>query len=108
MQHPNVSISLQLHRDAHGRLVLTLPDGTVHSGVVPVRAFPLAAPQEGLSIVGSDGHELIWLDRFDALPDAVRALGGIAVLGLVLMAVTAVVVVIANRVAHVRVMPDGR
>lgn len=36
------------------------------------------------------------------------ALGGIAVLGLVLMAVTAVVVVIANRVAHVRVMPDGR
>jgi hypothetical protein len=74
MQHPNVSISLQLHRDAHGRLVLTLPDGTVHSGVVPVRAFPLAAPQEGLSIVGSDGHELIWLDRFDALPEAARAM----------------------------------
>ncbi|MBS0638768.1 MAG: iron ABC transporter permease [Acetobacteraceae bacterium] len=36
------------------------------------------------------------------------ALGGIAVLGLVLMAVTAVVVLIANRVAHVGVMPDGR
>jgi len=74
MQHPNASISLQLDRDAHGRLVLTLPDSTVHSGVVPVRAFPLAAPQEGLSIVGSDGHELIWLDRFDALPEAARAM----------------------------------
>ena len=36
------------------------------------------------------------------------ALGGIAVLGLVLMAVTAVVVLIANRVAHIGVMPDGR
>ncbi|MFL5253380.1 MAG: ABC transporter permease [Rhodopila sp.] len=35
-------------------------------------------------------------------------LGGIAVLGLVLMAVTAVVVVIANRVAKVGVMADGR
>jgi len=35
-------------------------------------------------------------------------LGGIAVLGLVLMAVTAVIVVIANRVANVGVMATGR
>jgi iron(III) transport system permease protein len=35
-------------------------------------------------------------------------LGGIAVLGLVLMAVTAVVVVVANRIANVGVMADGR
>ena len=66
--------SLQLHRNAHGRLVLTLPDGTLHEGVVPVRAFPIAAPDEGLSLVGSDGHELVWLDRFDQLPAAVRTL----------------------------------
>jgi len=65
---------LQLHRNAHGRLVLTLPDGTLHEGVVPVRAFPIAAPAEGLSLVGSDGHELVWLDRFDQLPAAVRTL----------------------------------
>ncbi|MFN9473698.1 DUF1854 domain-containing protein [Acidovorax sp.] len=65
---------VQLHRDLHGRLVLTLPDGTVHQGVVPVRAFPIAAPAEGLSLVGSDGHELLWLDRFDQLPPAGRAL----------------------------------
>jgi hypothetical protein len=73
MQHSSACNPLQLHRDAHGRLVLTLPDGTQHSGVVPVRAFPLAAPQEGLSLVGPDGHELVWLDRFDALPEAARA-----------------------------------
>ncbi len=65
---------VQLHRDPHGRLVLTLPEGTVHQGVVPVRAFPIAAPAEGLSLVGSDGHELLWLDRFDQLPPAGRAL----------------------------------
>jgi hypothetical protein len=58
----------QLHRDAHGRLVLTLPDGSAHPGVLPVRAFPLAAPEEGLSLVGSDGHELLWLQRLDELP----------------------------------------
>jgi iron(III) transport system permease protein len=35
-------------------------------------------------------------------------LGGIAVLGLVLMAVTAVVVIAANRIAHVGAVPEGR
>lgn len=68
------TLSLQLHRDAHGRLVLTLPDGTVHAGVLPVRAFPIAAPGEGLSLMGADGHELVWLDRMDQLPGPVRGL----------------------------------
>jgi hypothetical protein len=59
MQHtPLTASSLQLYRDDHGRLVLRLPDGTAHAGVLPVRAFPLAAPDDGLSLVGSDGHEL--------------------------------------------------
>ncbi len=31
-----------LTRNAFGRLVLTLDDGTAHEGVVPVRAFPIA------------------------------------------------------------------
>ena len=66
--------SLQLHRDAHGRLVLTRPDGTLHPGVLPVRAFPLAAPEEGLSLVGPDGHELLWLSRLDELPAESRQL----------------------------------
>ena len=66
--------SLPLHRDAHGRLVLTLPDGTAHPGVLPVRAFPLAAPEEGLSLVGPDGHELLWLNHLDELPAESRRL----------------------------------
>ncbi|AVO40610.1 DUF1854 domain-containing protein [Simplicispira suum] len=65
---------LQLRRDAHGRLVLTLADGSEHSGVQPVRAFPIAAPQEGLSLLGHDGHELLWVARQADLPGALRTL----------------------------------
>ena len=65
---------IKLHRNAFGRLVLTAADGTEHDGVVPVRAFPLAAPDEGLSLVSADGRELAWLDRLDDLPDEQRAL----------------------------------
>ena len=70
----DTSFSLPLHRNAHGRLVLTLPDGTEHAGVLPVRAFPIAAPGEGLSLVGSDGHELLWIERLADVPASARPL----------------------------------
>jgi hypothetical protein len=63
-----------LERDPRGRLVLTAADGTRHEGVLPVRAFPLTAADEGLSLVGPDGHELAWVERPAALPAAQRAL----------------------------------
>ena len=66
--------SFSLERNAHGRLVLVDPQGVRHDGVLPVRAFPLAAPDEGLSLVGGDGRELAWIDRLSALPAAQRAL----------------------------------
>ena len=59
--------TFRLHRDAHGRLVYTGPDGVPHEGVVPVRAFPLSAPDDGVSIVSTDGHELLWIDQLSAL-----------------------------------------
>lgn len=74
MTETHVSPAFQLARNPHGRLVLTLPDGTVHEGVTPVRAFPIAAPGEGLSLIGTDGHELLWIDRLDAAPADARAL----------------------------------
>lgn len=64
----------QLTRDPHGRLLLTAPDGSVHAGVQPVRAFPLAAPAEGIALMGTDGHELAWIDHLDDLPEATRNL----------------------------------
>ena len=63
-----------LSRDPFGRLVLTAADGAVHVGVVPVRAFPIGAPEEGLSLMSSDGHELAWIDRLDGLDPARREL----------------------------------
>ncbi len=63
-----------LSRNAFGRLVFTSAQGEEHVGVVPVRAFPIEAPDEGLSIVGTEGHELAWVDRLSALPPAMHAL----------------------------------
>lgn len=63
----------QLEHDAHGRLVLIDAEGRRHEGVNPVRAFPLAAPEEGLSIFSTEGHELAWVERLDRLPPALRA-----------------------------------
>lgn len=64
----------QITRDPFGKLVYTGADGVAHVGVVPVRAFPIAAPDEGLSIVGPDGHELAWIPRLSALLNPERAL----------------------------------
>ncbi len=61
-----------LYRNDFGRLVLVDAQGAAHEGVVPVRAFPIAAPDEGLSLVGPHGYELAWVDRLDALPQDVR------------------------------------
>jgi hypothetical protein len=64
----------QLQRHASGRLLLTDSQGAQHLGVVPVRAFPIAAPGEGISLVSTEGHELVWLDRLDDLPPQQRSL----------------------------------
>ncbi|MDQ0080160.1 DUF1854 domain-containing protein [Variovorax boronicumulans] len=66
--------SFELERDAFGRLVLTDAQGECHVGVVPVRAFPLSAPGHGISLVGSEGRELVWIDSVDQLPAQARTL----------------------------------
>ena len=63
-----------LRRDAFGRLVLTDAEGREHAGVLAVRAFPIAAPDEGVSVVDADGHELAWVPRMSALDEPRRAL----------------------------------
>lgn len=63
-----------LSRNAFGRLVLVDEQGVAHQGVVPVRAHPISAPDEGVSLIGSDGHELAWIDRLSQLPTPEREL----------------------------------
>ncbi|MGE0802558.1 MAG: DUF1854 domain-containing protein [Lautropia sp.] len=91
---------IRLSRDAHGRLLLHEDAGERDGGrdgrvdpagqagqaghadradragvpVVPVRAFPLSAPDDGVALVGADGHERAWIDRLDRLPPADRGL----------------------------------
>lgn len=65
---------LRLQRDSFGRLVYTAPNGDVHAGVVPVRAFPISAPEDGIALVSTEGHELIWIECLADLPAAARDL----------------------------------
>jgi hypothetical protein len=63
-----------LTRNAAGRLVFSNARGKMHEGVVPVRAFPITAPEEGVSLLGDDGHELHWISRLSDVPEAARIL----------------------------------
>ncbi|CAM5784359.1 DUF1854 domain-containing protein [Ottowia pentelensis] len=65
---------LALQRDAFGRLVLTDAQGQAHLGVVAVRAFPIAAPDEGISLLDGDGHELAWIEHLADCPAPQREL----------------------------------
>lgn len=67
------AMPIRLERDAFGALVLIGADGS-RDAVLPVRAFPLTAPEAGVSLVGADGRERRWIDRIDALSKTTRAL----------------------------------
>ncbi|WP_296228970.1 DUF1854 domain-containing protein [Ralstonia sp. UBA689] len=74
MQTPADMPDFTLSRNSLGKLVLTQADGTSHEGVVPVRAFPISAADDGVSLMSTDGRELAWITRLDALPAPTRAL----------------------------------
>ncbi|AMM23951.1 cyanophycin metabolism-associated DUF1854 family protein [Variovorax sp. PAMC 28711] len=67
-------VDFKIERDPFGQLVLTDAEGRRHVGIVPVRAFPLTAPDAGMSLVGPEGKELVWLERLDDLSADARAL----------------------------------
>lgn len=69
-----MSMYFTLQRDAHGRLVLRTRDGEQYSGITPVRAFPIAAPEEGLALISQDGREIAWVDQLADLPVDARRL----------------------------------
>ncbi|MCX8145099.1 MAG: DUF1854 domain-containing protein [Azovibrio sp.] len=59
---------LQLERNTFGQLVFTDATGQRHTGVVPVRAFPITAPEHGLALLSPEGQELLWIEHLHALP----------------------------------------
>jgi hypothetical protein len=62
-----------LQRDAFGRWVLQMPDGTRHVPVTALRAYPVSAPDEGVALMDADGHEIFWIDALDQLAPALRS-----------------------------------
>ena len=66
--------NFQLSRNSFGKLILTTQQGEVHEGVSPVRAFPIQAPDKGISMVLGDGKEVGWIDDIGGLPPQVREL----------------------------------
>jgi hypothetical protein len=67
----NTEADFSLYTDAMGVWHLS-HKAQDHAGVIAVRAFPIHAPHEGVSILSQEGKELIWIDRLDSLPAALR------------------------------------
>ncbi|MFT4101766.1 MAG: DUF1854 domain-containing protein [Burkholderiaceae bacterium] len=70
---PTAGRAFTLERNPHGRLVLRMEEGCWEN-VVPVRAFPIQAPDDGIALMSADGHERVWIDRLADLPEATRRL----------------------------------
>jgi Domain of unknown function (DUF1854) len=67
------SNSFSLSRNSFGHLCLKDALGQIHEQVVPVRAFPISQPHEGIALVDRDGHELVWLDHLSQVSTENRA-----------------------------------
>lgn len=65
---------LKLSRNTAGQLVYTDHNGTTHSDLMAVRAYPISAPDEGVSLLGADGHELAWIANLQGLSATNRSL----------------------------------
>jgi hypothetical protein len=70
----NSNIDFKLARNAAGQLQFTNSDGTVFDGINLVRAFPISAPDEGLSIISQEGHELAWIPSLVDMPPQIKEL----------------------------------
>jgi len=69
-----MSEDFQLHHDLFGQLILTDRVGCEHVAVEPMRAFPISAPQEGIAVLSSEGHELAWITSIANLTEQTRRL----------------------------------
>ncbi|WP_297325313.1 DUF1854 domain-containing protein [Nitrosomonas sp.] len=67
------TVDYQLSRNTYGRLVFTNKSGP-QEDVVPVRSFPITNPDQGIALIDSHGHELVWIERLIDLPEDYRVL----------------------------------
>ncbi|WMW79175.1 DUF1854 domain-containing protein [Undibacterium cyanobacteriorum] len=69
-----MTTAFELQRDQFRKLVLTDADGNHHYDVSPVRAFPIQAPTQGISLVLENGQEVAWIDDLADLKEEIRQL----------------------------------
>lgn len=65
--------SFSLLRNSFGYLCLKDASGQIHEQVLPVRAFPISQPNEGIALVDRDGHELVWLENLSQVSSEIKA-----------------------------------
>ena len=61
----HAAFELSLNSQGHWQLRL---DEVLHQPVVVVRAFPIGAPDEAVSVLDADGYELLWIPQPLTLP----------------------------------------
>ena len=66
---PILAPTFELFRNPFGKLVFVSASGERFEGVLPVRAFPVQSPDDGIAIVNVQGSELAWLDQLAAVPE---------------------------------------
>lgn len=69
-----LSQDFALERNTFGKLVLTNTLGERFDGVVPVRAFPVQSPDDGISLVNLEGQEVAWIDQLAEVPEPAKSL----------------------------------
>jgi hypothetical protein len=62
-----------LQRDAFGRWVVVMPNGTRQAPVTALRAYPVSAPDEGVALMDADGHEIFWIEALALLAEPLRS-----------------------------------
>jgi hypothetical protein len=68
------ALTFTLALDPFGKLVVTLADGKQHLGAVVARAFPIATPEQCISILSAEGKELVWIENINDLPTNERTI----------------------------------
>ena len=67
------TLNFEFDCDATGHWFYVSDQSVRHEQVIAVRAFPVAAPDEGVALVDTEGHELLWIAALDDLPAVLRA-----------------------------------
>ena len=70
----NASYGWTVQRDSFGKLIVTNAQNERFEGVVPVRAFPIQSPEVDISMVDTDGHEVVWIEALSAVPEPAQTL----------------------------------